>query len=745
MAIQNRRGAYVDLNPAKAVPGELLVVQSGDPNTTDGKAVYITFASGDVKLLATKSDVETIVAGAVEDIVQDLEDTVDGYADRAETAASNAEDIVAGAEAAIEAKGEEVVNSIPSDYTALTAEVGDIKSALPHKVDQRATPYGYVTWLYDQSIWQGGGINPENGENNSPISTIGKARIRTTTFVIGIERILCINGEQNVHIFKYNPDGTYNSYEGSFADFSSFDYENYKYRIALVRVSGDTIVNTLPKYVMLANKSNLATATDVAVLDSILSLDGNILLDYAIADIGRYIRFSTGAAAANSSMNTTGYIDISLYSELLYKQIASTAAAPTCGMAFYDVNKTYISGQRCSTGASEFGYISDLKAIRVPTNAVYARFTTIKDTDTYGLFVAYGKSKLYKAIGEYSNFQKDIYWGQYSSEWYKAQGDSYEGFTINTLCSEMVTAWDALVSGSNGYITKDTIGTSSNNQTMYCYKLIPAVYRNGTGTGSPGSKAPIILIVPSQHGFEKSAAFGTYYFARDLVYNYDKNPVLNSIRTKCILYIVPVANPYGFDNKTRKNANGVDLNRNWGTPDGSSGGGSTDPDSPYYAGEEPFDQPETQAIKAIIDATPNMFYVIDYHTNGQYNASSWANVNWISYPHQVVDDIYFNNAYIAGYFQCSDLSENLLIEYDLDTNGATIGSMTVGAAPSVPGVGGVTIGAYARTQNIMGQTFEGNNGLPSEDGSYSAMEQKINSELIGNWVKNLLLAFSKVI
>jgi hypothetical protein len=45
----------------------------------------------------------------------------------------------------------------------------------------------------------------------------------------------------------------------------------------------------------------------------------------------------------------------------------------------------------------------------------------------------------------------------------------------------------------------------------------------------------------------------------------------------------------------------------------------------------------------------------------------------------------------------------------------------------------------------MGQTFEGNNGLPSEEGSYSAMEQKINSELIGNWVKNLLLAFSKVI
>lgn len=141
MAIQNRRGAYVDLNPAKAVPGELLVVQSGDPNATDGKAVYITFASGDIKMLATKSDVETLVADATDEIVQDLEDTVEGYADRAETAATNAETLVDGAEAAIAAKGAEqvaavqaqgaqTIASIPEDYTELSGDVEDLKSAL---------------------------------------------------------------------------------------------------------------------------------------------------------------------------------------------------------------------------------------------------------------------------------------------------------------------------------------------------------------------------------------------------------------------------------------------------------------------------------------------------------------------------------------------------------------------------------------------------------------------------------------
>lgn len=139
MAIQNRRGAYTDLNPAKAVPGELLVVQSGDPNATDGKAVYMTFASGDIKMLATKSDLDTMIAAATDDIVQDLEDTVDGYADRAETAATTAETIISGAEAtiaakgaeqvaAVQAKGEEVLESIPEDYTDLSDDVEALKN-----------------------------------------------------------------------------------------------------------------------------------------------------------------------------------------------------------------------------------------------------------------------------------------------------------------------------------------------------------------------------------------------------------------------------------------------------------------------------------------------------------------------------------------------------------------------------------------------------------------------------------------
>jgi len=54
MAIQNRRGAYTNFDPTKMKPGEFAIVQSGDPNSTDGKAVYICTTTGTViRLVST--------------------------------------------------------------------------------------------------------------------------------------------------------------------------------------------------------------------------------------------------------------------------------------------------------------------------------------------------------------------------------------------------------------------------------------------------------------------------------------------------------------------------------------------------------------------------------------------------------------------------------------------------------------------------------------------------------------------
>ncbi len=63
---------------------------------------------------------------------------------------------------------------------------------------------------------------------------------------------------------------------------------------------------------------------------------------------------------------------------------------------------------------------------------------------------------------------------------------------------------------------------------------------------------------------------------------------------------IPRANPDGYVNQTRVNANGVDLNRNWPTADWTSN--TTHGDEVVSGGPKPLSEPETAALHNYIDA-----------------------------------------------------------------------------------------------------------------------------------------------
>lgn len=95
MSIQMRRGAYVNFNPAKLMPGEWAVVVSGDSGAKDGKAAYICFAAGDVKRVATYEDMVDNVHDAVDQnngaIIKEITDAADKASQQASGAASRAD------------------------------------------------------------------------------------------------------------------------------------------------------------------------------------------------------------------------------------------------------------------------------------------------------------------------------------------------------------------------------------------------------------------------------------------------------------------------------------------------------------------------------------------------------------------------------------------------------------------------------------------------------------------------------
>lgn len=63
MAIQMRRGHYAMFDPTRMLPGEYAVVLEGDPDGTDGYAVYMCYESGVVKRLMSADDVEAMIHG----------------------------------------------------------------------------------------------------------------------------------------------------------------------------------------------------------------------------------------------------------------------------------------------------------------------------------------------------------------------------------------------------------------------------------------------------------------------------------------------------------------------------------------------------------------------------------------------------------------------------------------------------------------------------------------------------------
>lgn len=111
MAIQNRRGNYADFDPTKMVAGEFAVVQNGDPDGTDGEAVYYAPKAGKAKRLVTADDVGSIISAELDEII-------------AETEAALADDVQ---------RAEDAADSVASSVTQIatnTADIADIKEDL---------------------------------------------------------------------------------------------------------------------------------------------------------------------------------------------------------------------------------------------------------------------------------------------------------------------------------------------------------------------------------------------------------------------------------------------------------------------------------------------------------------------------------------------------------------------------------------------------------------------------------------
>jgi len=195
-------------------------------------------------------------------------------------------------------------------------------------------------------------------------------------------------------------------------------------------------------------------------------------------------------------------------------------------------------------------------------------------------------------------------------------------FNYNTVTAALLYAKiDAVMAEFPDYITKTLLGyDQSGTLPIYEYDLFPSkpeiAFQDGN-TYNGGKDYPTVLITSGMHGY---GAYGDpplmpyviYNFIYDICHNWKQNEVLAYYRQKVKLAIIPISNPWGFNNKSRLNSRGVDINRNF-----DYNWAAGEPGSTNYGGTAPFSEAETKILRDFISKYPTAICHTDFHSTGR--------------------------------------------------------------------------------------------------------------------------------
>lgn len=178
--------------------------------------------------------------------------------------------------------------------------------------------------------------------------------------------------------------------------------------------------------------------------------------------------------------------------------------------------------------------------------------------------------------------------------------------------AQMTTELQTIVSTYPTIASLYSLGLSVQGRTIWGLKI--------TDYPTIEEDEPEVRICGVHHGNEFMGAELSLLLAKYLTQNYTTNSTVTSLVNTREIWIIPMMNPDGHEMSTRYNANGVDLNRDYGYMWGGSGGSPS-----------PFSQVETQAIRA--NALKNPFVLsLSYHTDAEV-------VNYIwNYKHERAPD-----------------------------------------------------------------------------------------------------------
>lgn len=175
-----------------------------------------------------------------------------------------------------------------------------------------------------------------------------------------------------------------------------------------------------------------------------------------------------------------------------------------------------------------------------------------------------------------------------------------------------MTSFKSLAVTYPQYVSYETIGKTVENRDIIMFKI-----------GNPNGGR--VMFDGAIHGMENLGSELLYLYATWLLASPD--PLATRILSRDYTLLVPAVNVDEYD-YGRKNAHGVDLNRNFATS--WQYAGSSDPNSDYYRGPSPVSEPESQAIVRVFQTWKPSAY-INLHRGGEIlYGNSYGNTTYTS-------------------------------------------------------------------------------------------------------------------
>lgn len=278
------------------------------------------------------------------------------------------------------------------------------------------------------------------------------------------------------------------------------------------------------------------------------------------------------------------------------------------GIAFCDKNDICIS----LVSRSGFDYEWDFE-INVPKNAKYAKITCKTTSKTlfavkgYGIIVGITNSE------HLGRFEYDVPQNVFGLD--SDRSDFH--YDSQTRLQDVYDWFDILMHTFPRNITKVQIGTSTTPEGTYAsidsseYPINAYIIQ-----GDSYVSGNDFIIASGIHGDESSgdgiqSVISVAYFIRDMLCNPNKNKYLSFMKWNCKILVIPVMNPWGYQNGRRCNGRGIDVNRNFDLnwADSTSYG--------YSSGTAAFSENESRYIKDyIVNNFANAVYCTELHTRG---------------------------------------------------------------------------------------------------------------------------------